>query len=160
MGTSAEAAMTDKLGRRSGPRRKYTFQEKRAMVEETRKPGASVPEVAQRHGVNANLLSVWRRLERQGFLIEGGTTKALAPLLPVKVTTPTVLPTERVKAAKPPELEEAWSMEVEFSDGRRLRIRGAVDRLTLRELISALPRDDRTTSRSTSLPRGRRHGHA
>jgi hypothetical protein len=42
--------MTDKLGRRSGPRRKYSVAEKRSMVEETRQPGASVPEVAQRHG--------------------------------------------------------------------------------------------------------------
>jgi transposase-like protein len=60
MGTSPEVTMTDKLGRRSGPRRKYSIQEKRAMVAETRQTGASVPEVAHRHGVNANLLSVWR----------------------------------------------------------------------------------------------------
>jgi transposase-like protein len=66
MGTSAEAVKTDKLGRRSGPRRKYTVAEKRSMVEETQVHGASVPEVAQRHGVNANLLSVWRRLYRRG----------------------------------------------------------------------------------------------
>jgi transposase len=89
MGTSPETAMMDKLGRRSGPRRKYTIDEKRVMVAETRQPGASVPEVAQRHGVNANLLSAWRRLERPGLLVEGGTSKAL---LPVKVSTPTILP--------------------------------------------------------------------
>jgi transposase-like protein len=68
MGTSLEAVMTDKLGRRSGPRRKYTIAEKRKMVEETHIHGASVPEVAQRHGVNANLLSVWRRQYAQGVL--------------------------------------------------------------------------------------------
>lgn len=39
MGISGEA-MTDKLGRRSGPRRKYSIQEKRAMVEETHVRGA------------------------------------------------------------------------------------------------------------------------
>lgn len=133
MGTSPEAAMTDKLGRRSGPRRKYTIKEKRAMVAETRQHGASVPEVAQRHGVNANLLSVWRRLERQGLLVEGGTSKAL---LPVKVSTPTVLPSERTEVSDQREL--ALSIEVEFSGARRLRIRGPLDRVTLRELISAL----------------------
>lgn len=42
--------MTDKLGRRSSPRRKYTIAEKRAMVEETQLRGASVPEVARQHG--------------------------------------------------------------------------------------------------------------
>jgi transposase len=133
MGTSPEPALTDKLGRRSGPRRKYTIGEKRAMVAETRQPGASVPEVAQRHGVNANLLSVWRRLERQGLLVEGGTSKAL---LPVKVATPTVLPTERADVSERQEV--TMSIEVEFSGARRLRIRGPLDRSTLRELISAL----------------------
>ncbi len=43
MGTSTEAAVTDKLGRRSGPRRTYTIAEKRSMVEETQVHGASVP---------------------------------------------------------------------------------------------------------------------
>ena len=37
MDTSVEAVVTDKLGRRSGPRRKYTIGEKRAMVEETQR---------------------------------------------------------------------------------------------------------------------------
>lgn len=58
MGTSVEAAIADKLGGRSGPRRKYTVLEKRAMVEEAHVRRASVPEVAQRYGVNASLLSV------------------------------------------------------------------------------------------------------
>jgi hypothetical protein len=35
MGMSDEAVMTDKLGRRSGPRRRYTLDEKRAVVAET-----------------------------------------------------------------------------------------------------------------------------
>jgi hypothetical protein len=47
---------TDRLGRRSGPRRKYTIAGKRSMGEETRAHGASVPDVALRHGANANLL--------------------------------------------------------------------------------------------------------
>jgi Transposase len=62
MGASAAAVMPDKLGRRSGPRRKHTIVEKLAMVEETQCHSASVPEVAQRHGVNANLLTCWRRI--------------------------------------------------------------------------------------------------
>jgi transposase len=136
MGTSADPVMTDKLGRRSGPRRKYSLTEKRSMVEETRQPGASVPEVAQRHGVNANLLSVWRRLHRQGLLIEGGHSKGSA-LLPVKVATPTVLPTERAVAPSAPKIVSA-TVEVEFGGGRRLRVLGPVDSSTLRELIAAL----------------------
>src|SRR5580704_1686835 len=135
MGISAEAVMTDKLGRRSGPRRKYTVEEKRAMVEETQVRGASVPEVAQRHGVNANLLSVWRRLYRRGLLKSEARSDG-ASLLPVEVSTPTMLPTERAAAPKSSKPNRALSVEVEFAGGQRLRILGAVDRPLLRELIA------------------------
>jgi transposase len=134
---SAEAGATDTLGRRSGPRRRYTIVEKRSMVEETQVRGASVPEVAQRHGVNANLLSVWRRLYRLGSLNDERSGKVPA-LLPVKVSTPTVLPSERVSAPKSLERKAVVHIEVEFTGGQRLHIRGPVDRLILRDLIRAL----------------------
>lgn len=70
MDTTVEAVSTDKLGRRSGPRRKHTIAEKPAMVEETHRRGASVAEVAQRHQVNANLLFGSRRLYQRGVLNE------------------------------------------------------------------------------------------
>lgn len=126
MDTSLEAVITDKLGGRCGPRRKYSIAEKRAMVEETHQRGASVPEVAQRHDVNANLLSVWRRLYRGGLLKdeEPGTSAAL---LPVKVATPTLLPTERASVPKHAKKDAAY-IEVAFAGGSRLRIHTAIDR--------------------------------
>lgn len=107
------------------------------MVEETHERGASVPEVAQRHGVNANLLSVWRRLYRRG-LLNGQATTGAATLLPVEVSTPTMLPTERAIAPKVCKPDRALSIEVEFANGPRLRIHGTLDRPLLRELIAAL----------------------
>jgi len=98
MDTSAETVATDKLGRRSGPRRKYTIAEKRAMVEEAQRRGASVAEVARRHGVNANLLFGWRRLYQRGVLVEEAPSGKIT-LLPVKVSTPTLMPSERAKAS-------------------------------------------------------------
>jgi transposase len=138
MDTFGETVRTDKLGRRLGPRRKYTMAEKRAIVEETRRRGASVAEVAQRHGVNANLLFGWRRLYQQGVLREESADKPVA-LLPVKVTTPTLLPTER-ETAKIPARKAGGSIEIEFAGGQRLRIRGRVDRSTLTRVIAALSR--------------------
>jgi transposase len=138
MDTSGEMVRTDKLGRRLGPRRKYTIAEKRAIVEETRRRGASVAEVAQRHGVNANLLFGWRRLYQQGVLREESSAKPVA-LLPVKVTTPTLLPTER-ETARMPAHKAGGSIEIEFAGGQRLRIRGRVDRATLTRVITALSR--------------------
>src|SRR5580704_16273451 len=119
MGNSDDAIVTDKLGRRSGPRRRYSLVEKRSMVEETQAHGASVPEVAQRHGVNPNLLSIWRRLHRQGLLVEKGS--ASGSLLPVKVSTPTVLPTERAATPKVPRKSSGTQIEVEFAGGHCLR---------------------------------------
>ncbi len=49
--------MTDKLVRAAD-----SIVEKRSRVEQTHVSGASVPEAALRHGVNANLLSARRRL--------------------------------------------------------------------------------------------------
>jgi transposase len=138
MDTSGEMVRTDKLGRRVGPRRKYTMAEKRAIVEETRRRGASVAEVAQRHGVNANLLFGWRRLYQQGVLREESSAKPVA-LLPVKVTTPTLLPAER-EAARRPVTKASGLIEIEFAGGQRLRIRGRVDRSTLTRVIAALSR--------------------
>jgi transposase-like protein len=107
------------------------------MVEETLVHGASVPEVAQRHGVNANLLSVWRRLYRRGLLTSEVRSDAAA-MLPVEVSTPTMLPTAVAAAPKAPKPDRAVSIEVEFASGQRLRIHGAVDRPLLREIIAAL----------------------
>ena len=44
-------------------RRFWSSDEKRRMIAESLAPGASVSRVAQRHGVNANLLFTWRRQE-------------------------------------------------------------------------------------------------
>jgi transposase len=139
MDTSAREYVTDKLGRRSGPRRKYTLSEKRAIVEETRVAGASVASVAQRHDINANLLFGWRRLHERGLLTD--TPLPAARLLPVKVTTPTVVPVEQRKpatAAKDLERVTGALMEIEFAGGQRLRIRGRVDEISLRRVIALL----------------------
>ena len=135
--STSPAVMTDKLGRRSGPRRTYTSAEKRAMVEETERPGASVPEIAHRHAVNANLLSVWRRQYRQGVLSDEPPVKKSA-LLPVKVATPTVQPSERAAVAPTASRATGTFVEIEFEGGRRLRIRGRIDRALIKDLIAAL----------------------
>src|SRR5512134_425634 len=91
MDTSDQASVS--VGETDIPlRRTRTNEEKRRIVEEALVPGVSVAAVARRHGVNANLLFGWRRLHKQG-LLERAREPAV-PLLPVQVTTPTVV-TER-----------------------------------------------------------------
>jgi transposase len=43
------------------PRRSWSAEEKRQIVDEAVLPGASVADIARRHGVNANLVFTWRK---------------------------------------------------------------------------------------------------
>ena len=136
MDTSVERT-TDRLGRPTGPRRKYTVAEKLAMLAETRRRGASVAEVARAHGINANLLFGWRRLERRGVLRAESTESP--PLLPVQIETPTVVPGRRVTVqADAP--TEPGVIEIEFGGGVRVRLHGAVETTLLISVLEALRR--------------------
>ena len=141
MDTSAqEKVTTDTLGRRTGPRRQHTIEEKRRLVEETHVRGASVATVARRHGVNANQVFGWRQLYRQGLLKEGAAPPSAA-LLPVKVSTPTVLPTER--AARAPiktERGERVCIEVKLANGHSIVVHGRVHGKSLARVIDLLVR--------------------
>lgn len=134
------AGKTDRLGRRTGPRRKYQLAEKLRILEETRRPGASIAEVARTHGVNANVVFGWRRLEQLGALRAPSTESA--SLLPVKVDSPTLLPT--VKASVPVRSAHATRspgvIEIEFSGGICVRLHGAVDALLLKRVLKTLRR--------------------
>jgi transposase-like protein len=92
--TPTAIAAVDTLGRRVAPRHFRTVEEQIQIVTESRLPGASVAEVARRHGVNANQVFTWRLQQEQGVL---GRRKRGRPatvrLLPVQV---------RDEARKPP----------------------------------------------------------
>jgi transposase len=113
-------------------RRMRTLQEKQAMVLEALQPGNSVAAVARKHGVNANLLFGWLGLHRSGLLSELRHGKP-APLLPVKIATPTLTPTE--SAPTPAEGKRARRttdtsptnesmLELVLPEGMRVRLYG------------------------------------
>jgi len=140
--TSAEQSVTtDALGRRSGPRRQYTLDEKRQIVQETHVRGASVSVVARRHDLNPNQVFAWRRLFRQG-LLKADAAQADARLLPVKVSTPTVLPSER--AARSPKNSRAVaavpSIEIKLANGHALIVHGDVEVKQIARVIELLVR--------------------
>ena len=140
MDTSAATPTTDRLGRRTGPRRRYTLAEKQAIVEESRQRGCSVALVAQRHGINANVVFGWRRLYRRDVLSADAAIEAPA-LLPVTIETPTVVPGEPAPGKEPHRArrrERGGAIEIEFAGGIRVRVRGGVDRATLARVIAVL----------------------
>ena len=141
MGIFAEEIVTtDTLGRRTGPRMRHTIEEKLRIVEETRAKGASVAMVARRHHVNANQIFAWRRQHRRGLLSSQGA-KDDAKLLPVKVSTPTVLPTERATAPSqsPAEPKQASRLiEIRLRNGHSIVLHGRVDAAALSRVIDLL----------------------
>jgi len=112
------------------PGRKHRWRtkaERRAIVEETLVPGASVSRVARRHDVNANQVFHWRKLYQEGRL---GTT---SNFLPVRVASE-----QRGEAVNGSGvLPQPGTMEIKLARGT-LRIFGNVDVMALRTVIESL----------------------
>lgn len=145
MDTSAKSDMGEPSFERAS-RRMRTLDEKLAIVKEASQPGASVALVARRHGVNANLVFGWLRLHRRG-LLEGRRHGKPVPLLPVKIATPTLTPTERTSL--PPETKRSRRassgdavpeprLELVLSDGTLVRLYGEAQRTVLERILNLL----------------------
>jgi transposase-like protein len=138
---AAESTEIDSLGRRTGPRRQHTIEEKLSIVRETHVRGASVATVARRHNVKANQVFAWRQLHRRG-LLDPNAAQGSASMLPVKVSTPTVLPTERVAPAEPSKRGRPKGssrlIEIKLSNGHSIVLHGRIDAEALARVIDLL----------------------
>lgn len=128
----------DTLGRRVARRRRRTIEEKRAIVEATLKPGASVAEVARRYEVNANQVFGWRRLHARGLLEQHSRRMSGRKLVPVKV-----LEAMGSSAAVAPVLSVhpvTGTLNIELPSGARIAVSGAIDATLLEHALRALLR--------------------
>jgi transposase len=119
---------TPKPARKGAKRRTHGAAFKRGLLELSQQPGASVAAIALEHGINANLLFKWRRLEAA----RRGPMPANSPVL-----LPVVLEGAAAGRTGAARGSAVGTIEVEFS-GARLHLRGAVDEASLRCLLSAL----------------------
>ena len=112
---------------------------KHKLVELTRQAGASVAAIALEHGINANLLFKWRRLQLGGPSLARPTPQAV--LLPV-----TMAPLSPVGAVNNPPPAMAANttractvgvIEIEVG-GARVRLRGSVDQDSVRCVLQTL----------------------
>ena len=102
------------------------------MVAESLAAGASVSKVAQRYGVNANLLFTWRRREERDAA--GGALEPLK-LLPVTVAD------EGMPAAPIAPSARAGRMEIAlFVGGERIVVGADVDAAALALVLNVLSR--------------------
>lgn len=104
-------------------------------------PGASVAEVARRHGVNANQVFTWRLQQEQGVL---GRRKrgrpAAVKLLPVQVSREAQEPLAEASSAALAAPASEGRIEITLADGVRITISGAVSVGQLHPVLSVLRR--------------------
>jgi transposase len=143
VGIFEEIVTTDSRGRRTSPRTRHTIEEKLRVVEETRAKGASVAVVARRHNLNANQVFAWRRQYRSG-LLNAQAVKSDAKMLPVKVSTPTVLPSERAASEAPSQRAPERSpralpaIEIRLLNGYSIVVSGAFESAVLARVLDVL----------------------
>lgn len=108
-------------------RRIWTDEEKRMICAQTRVPGVSVSQVAQRYDVNTNLVFTWLRDPR---FAAAGQDEVPTAFLPVEVVA-----TQETPA---PERRGDGRIEIELVGGHRMRITGSYDPEALARLIRGL----------------------
>ncbi len=62
-------------------RRRWTFEEKAAIVAESYATAISISDVARRHGLNRSQLFQWRRQFREGVFGVGGAAEGFVPVV-------------------------------------------------------------------------------
>jgi transposase len=114
-------------------RRLRSKQERRQIVEETLKAGASVSLVARAHDVNANQVFKWRRQYQQGRLeVDSGTT-----LLPVEVSDAIAMAESSPRRKTP--TRGSGIIDIDLGHAR-VRIEGTADPECVRVAIEGLLR--------------------
>lgn len=137
-GIEADAGEQQSIEAGKRIRRLWTERQKRQMVREAQKRGAVRQEVARRHGVHVSVLNRWCTEHRTRA---SGAKNAMktARLVPVRV--------RRARASRTPSRQVAATIaasskleaiEVDFSNGRRVCVRGAVDAGILRTVLQEL----------------------
>ena len=132
----------------TGPerRRRWSGDQKLAIVAELARPGSSGAVVAQRYGISTGLLYTWRRQAhglraRSRSLVPGFMPMVIAPEVeaveaPDAVFAPVVVPARGEGA----DMSAGGVMEIELSGGQRLRVDRHVDAEALRRVLAVLGR--------------------
>jgi len=103
-----EIVMTDQR------RRRWSVQEKAALVRRTYEPGMSVSLVARQEGVAASLLFQWRKLEREGALVAVSAGESVVPASELAAARAEIAKLQRILGKKTLE-NEILKEAVEFA---------------------------------------------
>jgi transposase len=109
-------------------RRSWPLEEKRRIVDESLKDGASIAEVARRYDLNTNQLFTWRRQ----FGVEPTAPQDLPPILPVTIAPDTVADYSAPGST--------GQMEIVLAEGDRIIVWADVETAALSRVVKALRR--------------------
>jgi transposase len=129
----------------TGARRRWTLEEKQRIVAESYGGARLVSVTARRNGPSASQLFTWRRLARQGRLVEADGAPVFAPAIigsESSVGGASSLP-EHVASAKnvpspPCSMATAGRIEIVLIGGSRVIVDDGVDAAALRRVLDVL----------------------
>jgi transposase len=129
-------------------RRRWTPQEKVAILEEAFGAGSSVAATSDRHGVSRALIYLWRRQARMGLIPGVGMAEPAAPAFaPVRLVTsnrdrdgPSAPEPSPAKAQRPGDGIGNGRIEIALRNGRSIKADDGIDPAILARLVAALHR--------------------
>jgi transposase len=138
---------TEVLGRIER-RRRFSVEQKLAVLSEATAPGASMSAVARRHGLLPAQVYKWRRLAELGVIGVPGASE-LPSFVAVEIAqdvaslpVPAVEAKPRIAAAEAPRRQRRKNglIEIELAGGRRVRVDRDVDAAALERVLDVLAR--------------------
>jgi transposase len=129
-------------------RRRYSVEQKLAVLTEATAPGANMSEVARRHGLVPAQVYKWRRLAELGVIGVPGASE-LPSFVAVEITkdvpslpapVPEVRPAAVNDAPRRRRRKKAGLIEIELEGGRRVRVDRDVDAAALGRVLDVLAR--------------------
>ena len=123
--------------------RRWTIEEKVAILDEASQPRASITAIADRHGISRNLIYLWRRQAREGSM-RGVTVSngAPSPFVAVRVadSAEDAPPGQAMQKRLPPPTGRRRSglIEIALSNGRVVKVEESIDPAMLARIVAAL----------------------
>ncbi len=122
-------------------RRRWTTEQKLALVAEAMRPGSSVAGVADRHGMSRSLLFEWRRQAREGTMpgLVRTEPEVATTLVPVRVVEDPQARPQAPGSSRPERpARSGATIELVLRNGRVLRVSEAILPEVLGRLAAAL----------------------
>lgn len=131
----------------TGARRRWTLDEKQRIVAESYSAPRLASVTARRNGLSASQLFTWRRLAREGRLVEAEEATTFAPA----IISPEPLSTGPDRCSEPPAVRErspsstvanavAGRIEIVLPCGRRVVVDNGIDAAALARVLAVLER--------------------